>query len=248
MNFSSKTASLASSQNHWQLGTAIENQVEIQSPAHAVLLQPGCWHNRDFQFENGKKRRFPLNKPPSKTKMQKHAKTTGTTRTFRATQIETIRLVAVVAWIQSATFSRVWTIRRGTAIVRTRWDPQKNQLVSTKEVMFIRSELSCHISNPLVRQKRFTGSLNQSLAARHGNWKPNWNSESSSRCADRHLQFEKWKDKCLPLNKRPRNTKTTSTTRTFLETIRSVAVVAVTSQQFTCYCLCQYMSNFLMLG
>ena len=69
---------------------------------------------------------------------------------------------------------------KGTAIVRTRWDPKKFQVVSTKEVIFIRPEMSSHISNELFQQKRFTGSLNQSLAARHGNWKPNWNSESSS--------------------------------------------------------------------
>lgn len=71
---------------------------------------------------------------------------------------------------------------KGSAIVRTRWDPKKFQIVSTKKVMFIRPEMSSQISNELFQQKRFTGSLNQSLASRQGNWKPNWNSESSSRC------------------------------------------------------------------
>ena len=69
---------------------------------------------------------------------------------------------------------------RGSAIVRTRWDPKKFQIVSTKKVIFIRPEMSSHISSELFQQKRFTGSLNQSLAARQGNWKPSWNSESSS--------------------------------------------------------------------
>ena len=55
--------------------------------------------------------------------------------------------------------------------------------------------------------KTASGKFAESLAARHGNWKPSWNSESSSRCADRHLQFEKWKEKRLRLNKRPRNTR-----------------------------------------
>ena len=96
---------------------------------------------------------------------------------------------------------------KGSAIVRTRWDPKKIQIVSTKEVIFIRPEMSYHISNELFQQNSFTGKFAESLAARHGNWKPSWNSESSSRCADRHLQFEKWKEKRLPLNKRPRNTR-----------------------------------------
>ena len=69
---------------------------------------------------------------------------------------------------------------KGSAIVRTRWDPKKIQIVSTKEVIFIRPEMSYHISNELFQQNSFTGKFAESLAARHGNWKPSWNSESSS--------------------------------------------------------------------
>ena len=142
---------------------------------------------------------------------------------------------------------------RGSAIVRTRWDPQKNSTCKHKR---------SHVHQVWIELSylQWTFPAKQLQASSQNHWQLGTAIENQVEiqspahavlivtCSSKNEKksVSDWTN--VPETRGYKNNKHNSNFSWNDSQIRSVAVVAVTSQQFKCYCLCQYMSNFLMLG